>query len=99
MRRLLMLVICVLLVVTGCAAAEALDTADLSALEEFASEYADGLDVRGIAEAAVSGDTDFSALLDWLKGRMAAACSRQCCFCPCWPAWEAAGAARVFSYT
>lgn len=70
MRRLFALLL-ILLLVNACACAEALDSVDLGALEEFAREYADGMDVRGAAEAAFSGKSDFDALLDWLKGRIA----------------------------
>jgi len=70
MKRLAVLAL-VLLLVHACACAEALDGADLSGLEEFAAEYAEGMDARGIAEAALSGKTDFSALIDWLKERVA----------------------------
>lgn len=58
----------------GAAAAEevpAVPQADLSGLEDFAWEYADGLGARELAEAAAGGNTDFDALLNWLRMKAA----------------------------
>lgn len=79
MRRLACLLIALLLLCATAwaeTAAEderaALHPADIAALEEFAGEYAGGLDFSGILKAAEAGEADFSALLSWLKGQAAA---------------------------
>ena len=64
------LLLLVFLLLAGNAAAEALEKADLSALEEFAGEYAPELDFRQIAEDVTAGEADFERLLDWMRSRM-----------------------------
>ncbi len=71
MRRLFcILVLVLLLYIPACAEELPGAKADLSALEDFAGEYADGLDVRGMMEAAVAGKADFDAVLEWVKARV-----------------------------
>ena len=70
MRRLCLL-LCLLLLLGGARAEEALSLAELAPMEEFAAEFAEGMDLGGMVQSALEGGLDYGAALDWLKARVA----------------------------